>query len=55
MHSDRSIAKKLLYWLKSWYDNRSSSKKLTKPSKLDELNSFIYIIKRHDTQKKSTD
>lgn len=32
MHGDRSIAKKLLYWLKSWYDNRSSSKKLTKPS-----------------------
>ncbi|XP_057372530.1 replication factor C subunit 1-like [Daphnia carinata] len=32
MHGDRSIAKKLLYWLKSWYDNRSSTKKLTKPS-----------------------
>lgn len=31
MHGDRSIAKKLLYWLKSWYDNRG--KKLTKPSK----------------------
>lgn len=37
MHGDRSIAKKLLYWLKSWYDNRSSSKKLTKPSKWDWL------------------
>lgn len=31
MHGDRSIAKKLLYWLKSWYDNRG--KKLTKPCK----------------------
>ncbi|EFX80623.1 hypothetical protein DAPPUDRAFT_318220 [Daphnia pulex] len=30
MHGDRSIAKKLVYWLKSWYDNRG--KKLAKPS-----------------------
>ena len=31
MHGDRSIAKKLVYWLQHWYENRG--KKVARPSK----------------------
>ena len=31
MQTDKSVAKKLLYWLQNWYKNHSGNKKPTRP------------------------
>merc|ERR1711911_405925 len=43
---DRSNARKLLHWLRHWYENHSGKKKLTKPSECNMHRNLIAAIYR---------